>query len=192
MTYRDTSTIPIAQRALRLIHDGEEAQPITSLAALHALTDHLHGTRDRWAVLQTIQTIASRIARSNEIAVFELNETQTHLVPAASTGIDRTILRPIPMGIGLIGRATERRELYERFFEADACLVSELHLRACIPLAMDRTAMGAVAIFDQNGRELVQEPLNRDYVAIFAKHAASALYWTAICENAKAALNTVW
>ena len=186
----DWSTVPPSKRSLHLI--TPETTRISTLANLHALTDKLHGTRGRMRVLQTIQSIAMGISGSDEVAVFEVDPTADSLVLVSASGIDASELKSIPMGIGLIGGVVESGELYERFCDPDASPNGERHLRACIPLKMDRTPIGAIAIFDRHGHYLVQEPLNREWIEIFAKHAASALYWTGIYETAIAALNSDW
>jgi GAF domain-containing protein len=188
--FEDCSTVPKSKRPLRLI--TAKTTRISTLANLHALTDKLHGTRGRLRVLQTIQSIAMGLSGSDEVAVFEVDPAGGHLVLVSASGIDASELKSIPMGIGLIGRAVDSGELYERFCDPDASLNGERHLRACVPLKMDRTPIGAIAIFDGHGHYLIQEPLNREWIDIFANHAASALYWTGIYETAIAALNSDW
>ena len=175
-----------------LLDESTEMSRVSSLGYLYALTSQLHGMRGRRRVVQTIQSIAMELSGSDEVAIFEVDSTRTRLNLVTASGIDATGLASLPMGIGLIGRAVDSGEMYERFCDPDASLAGERHLRACIPLTMDRTPIGAIAIFDRHGHYLVQEPLNRDWIEIFAKHAASALYWTGIYESAIAALNGDW
>jgi hypothetical protein len=164
----------------------------SKLDALHNATDALHGTFDRLHVLQTIEKIAMSLGDCDEVAVFELDQSGKRLVLVASSGIEAKGFGSIPLGVGLIGGAAESGEFYERFCEPDAVLVSERHLRICIPLMMDRTAVGAIAIFDCSGKDLVHEPVDRELFEIFARHAASALYWSGLYDRARAALNSNW
>ena len=161
----------------------------TALAALHAATDLLHGTLDRELVLEIIRSITTAFSGSRAVAIFELDTKIDQLVPVSASGVDSDNLESIPLGIGLIGRSTLEGEMYERLWEPDAALVSERRLRACIPLMMDSTPIGAIAIFTD---EMVHKPLDRDLFTIFSRHAGSALYWTATCERAKAALDANW
>jgi hypothetical protein len=181
--------MPIALSSLRAVIDDSR---ISTLAELHAMTDQLHGTFDRRHVLQTIQRIATRLSGSDELAIFELDTAGQRLVPTAASGIEASGFESIPLGTGLIGGSAERGEFYERFFEPDAALINERHLRACVPLMMGRGAIGAIAIFDCHGRYIVKDPLDRDLFAVFARHAASALYWTGVYERARAALFANW
>jgi len=162
---------------------------IKTAAALHRATDLLHGTLDRALVLQLIRTISTALSGFRDVAIFELDTTRDHLVPVTTLGLEPEQLESIPLGIGLIGRSTQEGEFYERLWEPDAALASERRLRACIPLMMDSTPIGAIAIFAD---DLVDQPLDRELFAIFSRHAGSALYWTGTCERAKAALNAAW
>ena len=178
---------------LRLILDTiSEASRISGLADLHALTDTLHGTRERGSILQTIQSIAKALCDSDEVAIFEVDARRARLVPVATSGIDADDFPAIPLGTGLIGRAVDAGEIFERLEEPEASLTCERHLRVCIPLRMDSTPVGAIAVFASHGHYLVQEPVNREWAAIFARHAASALYWTGVYETAIAALHRDW
>jgi len=165
------------------INEQQEIFAFSNLASL---------SRSRQRVLDEIEAIAMSLSGSDEVAVFEVDRTRTRLDLVAASGIDADDLHSIPMGAGVIGRAAANGTLYERFFEPEASLEGERHLRACIPLKMDRTTIGVVAIFDHHGHYLVQPPLNREWLEVFAPHAAAALHWTGLYETAIAALNSEW
>ena len=160
------------------LDEQQEMIAVSNLANLYTLTDKLFGMRGRKQVLETIHMIASTLTGADEIAIFELDPGRKQLILLTAAGIDANDLRSIPMGIGLIGRAAELGEIYERFFDPDATLDGERHLRACIPLKMDRTLIGAVAIFDSKGKYFTRPPLDREWIEIFATHAATAMHWT--------------
>lgn len=175
-----------------LIDEQQEMLAVSNLANLCFLTDKLYGPRGRQRVVEAIESIAMSLSGSDEVAVFEVDHTRTRLVLIAASGIEADDLRSIPIGEGLIGRAAAKGTVYERFFEPDGSIAGERHLRACIPLNLDHTTVGVVAIFDQHGHYLVQPPLNREWIDVFSTHAASALYWTGVCETAIAALDNGW
>ena len=161
-----------------LIDEQQEMIAVSNLANLYTLTDKLFGVRGRKQVLETIHTIASTLTGSDEIAIFELDPSGKWLTLLAAAGVDANNLRSIPLGIGLIGRSSADGEIYERFFDPDATLDGERHLRACIPLKMGRTLIGAIAVFDSKGLYFLRPPMDRDWIEIFAVHAATALHWT--------------
>jgi len=190
MPIEDAVTVPNG-REMPIVNDRPTSTELkmTALAALHAATDLLHGTLDRGLVLQIIRSITTAFSGSRDVAIFELDTNLDRLVPVSSSGLESDNLESIPLGIGLIGRATQEGEMYERLWEPDAALVSERRLRACIPLMMDSIPIGAIAIFTD---KMVHKPLDRELFTIFSRHAGSALYWTATCERAKAALDANW
>jgi len=161
-----------------LLDEQQEMLAVSNLANLYAMTDQLFGVRGRKQVLETIHSIASTLSGSDEIAIFELDPARKRLNLVAIAGIEPTGLKSIPLGIGLIGRSAADGEMYERFFDAGATLDGERHLRACIPLKMGRTLIGAIAVFDSKGKYFLQPPLNREWIEVFATHAATAMHWT--------------
>ena len=160
------------------IDEQQEMLAVSNLANLYTLTDKLFGTRGRLPVVEAIHSIATTLTGSDEIAIFEVEPSRTRLTLIAASGIETTGLKSLLMGIGLIGRSAANGEVYERFFDPDATLDGERHLRACIPLKMGKTVIGVVAIFDSKGRYFTQPALNRDWIDVFATHAALALHWT--------------
>jgi GAF domain-containing protein len=160
------------------VDEQQEMLAVSNLANLYTMTDQLFGVRGRKQVLESIHSIASTLSGADEIAIFEFDAARDRLIMVAVAGMETNGLNSIPLGTGLIGRSAADGEIYERFFDPDATLAGERYLRACIPLRMDRTLIGAVAIFDSSGKHFLQPPLNREWVEIFATHAATAMHWT--------------
>src|SRR5690242_12639159 len=94
--------------------------PVMSLSEFYEFTTQLHGTRERHHILKTIEAIALGLSGSDEIAIFEVDPSRSQLELATASGIEGTDLGPIRIGTGLIGRAVESGELYERFEEPEA------------------------------------------------------------------------
>ena len=178
--------------AATMIDEQQEMLAVSNLANLCFLTDKLYGPRGRQRVVEAIESIAMSLSGSDEVAVFEVDRARMRLVLIAASGVDADNLRSIPLGKGLIGRAAAQGTIYERFLEPETSLAGERHLRACIPLNLEHTTVGVVAIFDQHGHYFMQPPLNREWIDVFSSHAASALYWTGVCETAIAALDSEW
>jgi len=151
---------------------------VSNLANLYSMTDQLFGVRGRKQVLESIHSIASTLSGSDEIAIFELDPGRQRLILVAIAGMEADHLKSIPLGTGLIGRSAARGVIYERFFDPAATLAGERYLRASIPLMMDSILIGAIAIFDSSGKSFLQPPLNREWIEIFATHAATAMHWT--------------
>src|SRR5579864_586021 len=159
--------------------DTSDRQWITNIGTLHAVADHLHGTCRRDHVLRTIQTIARGISGAEAVAVFEVDETHRRLIPVSAAGIDAAAIGPLP--IELTGPRAEG-------VEPVLAWKSRLTMRACIPLRMDRRLVGAVAIFDghDSGRAA---PLYQKLLDVFARHAATAFYCSAVYERVRATLD---
>lgn len=157
-------------------------QENSNLANLYVASYQLHGTVERRDVLEILQEIAAYLIGSEEIAIFEVDGSNGHLGLIASTGIDPAPFQEVPIGHGLIGRTAQ---LGETWIAADDTTAErrpvEANLTACIPLSLNGKVTGAIALFrllpqKTNGIEAV----DRELFELLARHAAVALYCSAL------------
>ena len=172
---------------------AELEQQNTNLANLYVASHQLNGTLERRRVLDSIQEIVINLIGSEEVAIFELDEQGKNLVLISSFGCQNKSLRSIPVGIGLIGRAMASGQTYLRdHTEPDAFLVAEENLTACVPVSLDNTPIGAIAIFRLLGQKAGLQPVDHELLDILGKHAATALYCSGVRSRALEALAASW
>ena len=150
-----------------------------NLANLYVASYRLHGTLDRQEVLVALQEIVINLIGSEELAIFELDKGEGVLQLIASYGIDSRKIMSIPPGTGLIGKIAETGEM---FIKSEAEMAElpdyEKELTACIPLKLDDSVMGAIAVFRLLPQKQGFETIDHALFDLLATHAANALYCT--------------
>jgi len=167
------------RRFLDQYHEVERQN--SNLANLYVASYRLHGTLDNEQVLSVIQEIIINQIGSEEFAIFELNSEGGPLVLTASLGIDPERYRTVRLGEGRIGRVALEGQMFagEAGDHDGGCeSASEDPRIACIPLKMDGTVTGAIAIFSLLPQKPQLEELDRELFELLATHAATALYCT--------------
>jgi chaperonin cofactor prefoldin len=147
----------------------------SNLVRLCAASDRLHSTLDRREVLEIIQGIVGEIVGSEAVAIYERQEDTLRLV--ASSGVDPTPSPAIAMGSGPIGGAAARGEIDVAPRENVAAPPA---VAACVPLVLAGTVTGAIAVFHLPRGQPALESLDREILALVARHAAMALHASAL------------
>ena len=157
----------------------EVEQQNTDLASLYVASYRLHGTLDRGEALTIVQDIICNLIGSEEIAIFEADETGGALALVASLGVEPGPFRSVPLGRGVIGRCARTGQIYLVGRDDDAGhRPEEQALSACIPLHFDGRLLGAVAIFRLLPQKTGLVALDHELFELIATHAARALYCT--------------
>lgn len=197
---REIETMVRANDALRAQIEGIKAetegyssryaaveQQNSNLANLYVASYRLHGTLDRGEVIAAIQEIIANLVGSEEAALFEIDPDTKTLELVASFGVDRDQCPSIPVGSGLIGLTARTGEiLVVDPSQASGATGLESRLTACVPLKLDTTVTGVIAIFGLLPQKGGIEDLDRELFDLLATQAAFALYCTAL--HAKVAL----
>ena len=197
---RDVETVIRVNDALRAQIEGIKAetegyssryaaveQQNSNLANLYVASYRLHGTLDRGEVIAAVQEIIANLVGSEEAALFEIDPDTKTLELVASFGVDRDQCPPIPVGSGLIGLTARTGEiLVVDPSQASGATGLESRLTACIPLKLDGTVTGVIAIFGLLPQKGGIEDLDRELFDLLATQAAFALYCTGL--HAKVAL----
>lgn len=148
----------------------------SNLANLYVASYRLHGTLDRKEVVDTLQEIIANLIGSEEAGLFELDRAGQGLDLVASFGLAQGAFRKVALGQGRIGQAAASGEI----FVADAGVVEEDGLTACIPLKLDGRVFGAIAIFRLLPQKNGFEDVDRELFELLATHGATALYCTTL------------
>jgi hypothetical protein len=154
----------------------------TNLANLYVASYRLHGTLDRDEILGTIQEIVTNLVGSEEIAILELDEGGTSLSLRASTGVDAAPLRKVAVSGGVIGHCAQTGQLFVSGDRPDPVprAPHERDLSACVPLVLNGSVSGAIALFRLLPQKPRIEALDRELFDLLATHAATALYCSAL------------
>jgi len=167
---------------------AEVEQQNSNLANLYVASYRLHGTLDRGEVIAAIQEIIANLVGSEEAALFEIDPDKKELELVASFGLDPEQCPSIPLGSsGLIGLTARTGEiLVVDPSQASGATGLESRLTACVPLKLDDTVTGVIAIFGLLPQKGGIEDLDRELFDLLATQAAFALYCTGL--HAKVAL----
>ena len=155
-----------------------------NLLNLYVASYRLHGTLQRSEVLDTVREIVANLIGCEEMAVFLRGPGTQALHLVAATGIDQTRFRTVRLGKGIIGGVA----LSGRAFLAGepggaAAEGNESDLTACVPLKVEESVTGAIAIFRLLRQKVALEAIDRDLLELLGTHAAMALYCTGLHER---------
>jgi nitrate/nitrite-specific signal transduction histidine kinase len=150
----------------------------TNLANLYVAGYQLHGSLERPSVLAAIKEILINLVGTEDFAIFERAGERLRMIgwfeepPLAFS--------EVKVGEGVIGKVVESGTT---FVAADDHGRS-VGIVACVPLQVDGTVTGAIAIFrllpqKQHGLE----PLDQELLQLLASQAGIALYCTGLHEQ---------
>ena len=154
-------------------------QQNANLANLYVASYQLASTIGRSNVLQAIQEIVANLIGSEEVAIYEVDETGTRLRRAWQFGIEDDSLASILIGQGTIGRAAAEGTMYV----SPTGTADSEGLTACIPLSVDGRLVGVVAIFRLLGHKPAIAEIDRNLFDLLAVHAATSLYLSNLHEG---------
>ena len=155
----------------------EIEQQNSNLANLYVASFRLHGTLARSEVLAAILEIVANLIGSEEMAVFEMDESRKALRRVAANGLEPASWPSVPVGQGLIGRAATTGELYVAGNgDRSAALPAEGALTACIPLKIDGRVTGMIALFRLLPQKKGFVAVDHELFELLGTHAATALY----------------
>jgi GAF domain-containing protein len=134
-------------------------------------------------VIDAISEIILNLIGSEEYALFTADDASSALTLVHSQGIDDAGYHTILLGAGPIGRAAVRDEVSIAGSPPAVWRVEESDLTACIPLRVDGTLTGAIAIFSLLPQTLSVDAIDRDLLTLLGSLAALALHEARIPER---------
>lgn len=155
----------------------------SSLANLYVASNQLHSSLTPRGVVRRIKEVLAQLVGAESYAVFLSSSDGTELVPIASEGVPGNQLTVLPMADSLVGKVVQigsaqiddERASNARDFENPAVV---------IPLIVDETAVGAIAIYgtlEQKGRF---SHTDFELFKLLGQHAASALVGAQLFDQA--------
>jgi len=144
----------------------------SNLSNLYVASYQLHSSVEKEAVLNTIQEIVVNLIGSEEVAIFEFEESAKEFRLASSFGVERTRLKNFKAGSGPIGS----RLLSGEVFVNDHVSGGEDKLTACVPLRIGDRVTGAILVFRLLEHKQGLQPVDHELFELLAIHASTALY----------------
>jgi K+-sensing histidine kinase KdpD len=138
----------------------------TRLANLYVASYQLQGTVTRQRVLDGISEILINLIGSEDFAVYELRDEALTLACSFGPVDDESIY--LRDRTGMIWQSIETEELLLGKPDGDVVV--------CIPLKVDGTVSGVIAIFSLLAHKTELAPLDHELFALLGTHAATALY----------------
>jgi hypothetical protein len=146
-----------------------------NLANLYVASYQLNGTLDRDAILGAIQEIIINLVGSEEFGVFECDANEAGLRMISSfAGLSAEVVQ----SYAGVARVFESGEPWIAGESVDAA-----EPLACIPLKLDGRITGLIVIHRLLGHKPALDPLDHELFALLGRHAATALYCTALHER---------
>jgi GAF domain len=144
------------------------------LADLYVASYRIHRSQDREDVLTAIREVIVNIMCSEEFAIFEMADDGS-LRLATSLGLGPDEHAASYLSSGKIAEALAQGTIYVASQPSPATARPRAPW-ACIPLKIEGTTIGAIAIFGLPQHKVRPEPLDHELFALLAIHAAAALY----------------
>jgi K+-sensing histidine kinase KdpD len=165
------------RRFLEQYRDVEQEN--NNLANLYVASYRLHQTLERPEVLAIIQEILINLLGTEEIGIFETEPDGAALKLISFFGIDGERYSSIRIGEGIIGGVVASSQPYFGKANGKSSQRTEPDVvTACIPLKVDNTVMGAIAVFRLLDHKAGLEPIDHELLDLLATHAATALLCT--------------
>jgi hypothetical protein len=153
----------------------------SNLASLYVASYRLHETLSRPALFDAIQEIVANLVGSEQLAVFELDDSGTALRLASANGVEAAVYERLPCDGGVIGRTVRDGAVWIAAEKPDPDLrPEEADLTACVPLRLEGRVTGAIAIFRLLPQKEALGELDRELFDLLAVHAGMALYCTGL------------
>jgi hypothetical protein len=156
---------------------SEVESDLESLANLHVAAHQIHGSLRVPVVMKNIMDLLVQLVGAASIGIYFATEDRRLLMPIASAGVELSTLPAIALATEVAEAATDA--ILERTFLTGLAYVSEGRPSsppaACIPLRLERTVVGAIAVFTLLPQKPTLLPIDRDLFDLLDGHAAAAL-----------------
>lgn len=154
-----------------------------SLANLYVASNQLHSSLTPRGVVRRIKEVLAQLVGAESYAVFLSSSDGTELVPIASEGVPGSMLTALPMETSAIGKVVQigsaqiddERPANKPDFDNPAVI---------IPLVVDETAVGAIAIYGTLEQKGKFSHTDFELFKLLGQHAASALVGAQLFDQA--------
>jgi hypothetical protein len=163
-----------AQMTNRFVEIESELE---SFANLYVASFQLHSSLRVRTVVRHIRELLVQLVGVRSLGIYVIDDSARHLVPIAADGVDVSALRMIPIRDGGVCDGVEA--LVERTFSTGMLHVAEGETigrpAACIPLALEDRAIGAIVVYALLEHKKRFVTVDRELFKLLGAHAAGAL-----------------
>ena len=168
----------------------EIEQENNNLANLYIASYQLHSTLDFKEVLQVIIEILINLVGGEEFAIMLLDEKTNQLEAVATEGIDREVIPPVKMGVGIVGQVAKTGENY--FVEDVPAYKADMqNPMVCIPLKIKEHVIGVLVIYKLLVQKNKFTDLDYELFTLLAGHAATAVFSSRLYSDSERKLSTI-
>ncbi|HKU41104.1 MAG TPA: GAF domain-containing protein [Polyangiales bacterium] len=155
---------------------NEIEQQNSNLANLYVASYRLYSSLDRREVLQVMQEVIINLIGSEELGIFELDDSRRQLKLLASFGIDEREWSIVPLDDSPIAETARSGEMFLRDPPPNHQSSPPSSLTAVIPLKVEGKVIGVIAVFRLLPQKRALVAVDRELFALLGSHAAMALY----------------
>ncbi|HSP17192.1 MAG TPA: GAF domain-containing protein [Thermoanaerobaculia bacterium] len=154
-------------------------QQNTKLANLYVSMVRLHSSLDPAEIVAAIHEIVINLIGSEELAIFEVDDSSRSLRLISSFGVDANRLRTVRIGEGPVGRAAESGRLHVVRHETWSEAI-EASFSAFIPLRVAGWMRGAVVVFGLLPQKGSLDVADVELFDLISTQAGRALYFASL------------
>jgi hypothetical protein len=178
----ETENQQFAQRYLEIEDENN------NLANLYVASYQLHSTLDIEEVLKIILEIVINLIGAEIFAVYLIDGSSQELTAAASEGLPISAFPKCALGSGPLGKAVALAETTCW----DTARSDDLRQPiVCIPLAIQKRPIGAIAIYSLLQQKDGFSALDHELFTLLGGHAATAIFAARLYSQSERKLNTI-
>lgn len=169
-------------------HFSERAVEVESefanLANLFVASNQLHASLSPRGVVRRIKEVLAQLVGAESYAMYLLNADGTELVPIASEGMSGDALLPLRTEESAVGSVLKKGSA-EVDEERDSSLLDLANPAAVVPLVVDDSPVGAIAIFATLAQKTRFSTTDFELFKVLGQHAAAALVSASLFSKAE-------
>ena len=153
-----------------------------SLANLYVASNQLHSSLTPRGVVRRIKEILAQLVGAESYAVYLISSDGTELVPIASEGVQGSRLTAVPLEQSIVGRVVQEGKS-SIDDERDANVLDLDNPPVIVPLVIDDSSVGAIAIFGTLNQKSRFVSTDFELFKLLGHHAAVALVGASLFEQ---------
>ncbi len=162
----------------------EVESEFANLANLFVASNQLHASLSPRGVVRRIKEVLAQLVGAEAYAMYLLNPEGTELVPIASEGMAGDALVPLRTEDSAVGGVL-RKGTSHVDEDRDSSLLDLSNPAAVIPLVVDESSVGAIAIFATLAQKTRFTTTDFELFKLLGQHAAAALVCASLFAKAE-------
>lgn len=163
---------------------SEVETEFANLANLFVASNQLHASLSPRGVVRRIKEVLAQLVGAESYAMYLMNADATELVPIASEGVPGNQLTPLRVDDSRVGRVVRSGTAHVDE-ERDSTQMNMVDPPAIVPLMVDDSLVGAIAIFATLGQKNRFTTMDFELFKLLGQHAAAALVSASLFSKAE-------